>query len=583
LVATATTTLTNGTFDLGGFDFTTGIFTSSNTNTRSIAFGTNNIILSTTTAATVLAITTATNFTYTGTGGFTADLSITRTFTFGTTGGTTSNAPNLSLTSGTAVPTLTTGSWFNLLDFTGSATTGVPTTTLNLNSLILTATGIYTSLTATMVGTGTITSNTASIAALTINGTSATLNDALTVVGTTTLTLGTLNLSTLVLTTSTFASTNSNIRTLAFGTGSISCSGTGTVWNSATATNLTVTGTPVVNVTSVGATAITVSPGQPTEANTISFNFTGGTYALTLFSTGNVKNIDFTGYGGTLAATSGTPIIYGNLTISSGMLLTLSTIALTFGATSGTKTITTALKTLDFPITFNGIGGIWQLQDNMTLGATRLTTFTNGTVDLFGKTLTTNTVAVPTGTQNITFNGGTITLSGTGATAWNTTSASFTTTAGTGVGIISLTAATAKTLIGGGATYNCTLNQGGAGALTISGSSTFNNITNSVQPTTITFSINQINTFLDWNLAGNAGNLVTINSSSVGTKSTVSKAAGAITNSHHLSIRDSTATGGAYWYAGGGSVNVSNNTGWIFGGGMSIPGGITITGGITLG
>ena len=31
-----------------------------------------------------------------------------------------------------------------------------------------------------------------------------------------------------------------------------------------------------------------------------------------------------------------------------------------------------------------------------------------------------------------------------------------------------------------------------------------------------------------------------------------------------MSIQDSTATGGATWYAGGNSTNVSGNTGWIF-------------------
>jgi len=32
----------------------------------------------------------------------------------------------------------------------------------------------------------------------------------------------------------------------------------------------------------------------------------------------------------------------------------------------------------------------------------------------------------------------------------------------------------------------------------------------------------------------------------------------------YMSIKDSTATGGAAWYAGANSTNVSGNTGWIF-------------------
>jgi hypothetical protein len=93
LSATSTTTLTSGTLNLNGFNLEPVIFSSSNTNTRSISFGSNNIILAHTTAAqTVLSMATATGFTYTGTGGFTADASVTRTYTFGTTGGSITNA-----------------------------------------------------------------------------------------------------------------------------------------------------------------------------------------------------------------------------------------------------------------------------------------------------------------------------------------------------------------------------------------------------------------------------------------------------------------------------------------------------------
>jgi hypothetical protein len=86
LTATGTYTLTSGTLTLNGFDLTTGIFASNNTNTRAIVFGNNNIILSHTTAATtVLNMANTTGFGYTGTGGFISGMSITRTFTCATT------------------------------------------------------------------------------------------------------------------------------------------------------------------------------------------------------------------------------------------------------------------------------------------------------------------------------------------------------------------------------------------------------------------------------------------------------------------------------------------------------------------
>jgi hypothetical protein len=56
--------------------------------------------------------------------------------------------------------------------------------------------------------------------------------------------------------------------------------------------------------------------------------------------------------------------------------------SIVFAATSGTKQITTALKTFDCAITFNGVGGTFAFQDALTQGSTRAFTITNGTVQL---------------------------------------------------------------------------------------------------------------------------------------------------------------------------------------------------------
>ncbi len=389
----------------------------------------------------------------------------------------------------------------------------------------------------------------------------------------TNLTRGTLDLNDLDWTTGTFTSSNSNTREIDFGTGEINITGTGSnTWSTATATNLTVSGTPVVNVTSTGATAITVNSGSASEANSISFNFTGGTYALTFFGFSNyrARNVDFTGFAGTWNATSSGGLLYGNLTLSTGMTLTASNNTFTFAGTSGTQLITTNGKTIDFPINFNGAGGTFQLQDAMTLGSTRLVSFTNGTVDLNGYTLTSGTGNTGVGTKNITFNGGTLLLSGSGSSAWVSTSPNFTTTAGTGTGAISMTSASAKTFSGGGFTYNCNLNQGGAGNLTINGANTFNDITNSVQPATILFSPNTTQTVSNFTLSGTPGNLITIDST-LATQFTLSKASGTVSVSY-LDIRDSNATGGATWnaFTSNGNVDGGNNTGWVFSGGGTV-------------
>lgn len=394
-----------------------------------------------------------------------------------------------------------------------------------------------------------------------------TLGSALTTstASTTTLTNGALDIQSYTLSTGLFISTNLNTRTIAFGTGQISCIGTGTVWNTTQTTGLTITGTKLVNVTSVGSTAITVNPGSLSETDSISFNFTGGTYALTFLAvaTRSARNIDFTGYAGTWGVTS-TGVIYGNLKLSTGMTLTASTSAMSFSATSGTQTITSNTKTLNFPLTFNGVGGTFQLQDALTMGSTRTATLTNGTLDLNGQTLTVGTAfTTATGTKNLTFNGGTLVCPTGATTAFNNAApTNFTTTAGTGTGTISMTAATFKTFVGGGSTFNCTLNQGGLGALTITGSNTFSNITNTVQPASVLFTAGTTNTFTNFNLSGTAGNLITIGSPTFASH-TLSKASGTV-SSDFLSISRSTATGGAGWYAGANSTDGGNNSGWIF-------------------
>jgi hypothetical protein len=248
------------------------------------------------------------------------------------------------------------------------------------------------------------------------------------------------------------------------------------------------------------------------------------------------------------------------------MTIAAGTGTTTFAATSGVKTITTNGKTFDFPITFNGVGGNWQLQDALTVGSTRTTTLTNGTIDLFGKTFTVGTsFATAAGTKNITFNGGTLVCAASGAIAFNNAvPTGFTTTAGTGTGTITLTSASAKTFVGGGSTYNCTINQGGAGALTITGNNTFNNITNTTQPASVLFTAATTTTFNNFNLNGTAGNLITIGSVTAASH-TLSKASGTVSVSY-LSISRSTATGGAVWeaFTTNGNVDGGNNVGWLF-------------------
>ena len=108
----------------------------------------------------------------------------------------------------------------------------------------------------------------------------------------------------------------------------------------------------------------------------------------------------------------------------------------------------------------------------------------------------------------------------------------------------------------------------------ITGANTFYNLT-AATSSTLTFpaSVTQTigNTF---SCVGTAANPITINSSSVGTQATLSKASGTV-SCDYLLLTDSAATGGATWNAGSNSISYSNNTGWS--GGMTVPSAPTIS------
>ena len=74
--------------------------------------------------------------------------------------------------------------------------------------------------------------------------------------------------------------------------------------------------------------------------------------------------------------------LIGNFVISSGTTLVAGASVTTFAKTTGTQQITTANKTIDFPLVVNGIGGTVEFQDALTQGSTRAFTITNGTVQL---------------------------------------------------------------------------------------------------------------------------------------------------------------------------------------------------------
>jgi len=341
---------------------------------------------------------------------------------------------------------------------TGNGTTATLTIGSTLNCIAVGSTIIVSGVTPTGYnGTYTVTASTnttvsylnATTGAQTVAGsvanagsTTYTLQDALNVgsagarnVG---LSTGTLNLNNFTFTLyGNFASSVSYTRTLAFGTGNITITNTNvgqTIWNCALATNLTVTGTPTVNVTGAVPSGTTrfISHGQTgggTEANSVSFYISAGAEPFTI--QGFIRNLDFTGY--TAALNNSARTVYGNLTLSSGMSLVAGANTTTFGSTSATvRTITTNAQNLDFPITFNGVGGSWQLQDNLACGtsALRSMTLTAGTLDLNASNITLFGTFTGTGStaRTIAFGTGQFFLTGTSGSLWSVTGTNLTIT-----------------------------------------------------------------------------------------------------------------------------------------------------------
>lgn len=246
-------------------------------------------------------------------------------------------------------------------------------------------------------GTGTATTTTgATCIVVTLN--SSTLNlvlgDNFTHTGRFNFTLGSLSLGTYTWTCSDLQTSNTNVRSLDFGTGKIVLTGSGaTIWGASVATNLTCLGSKLVECNYSGAVGTRAfSIGLPNEDNAINLSITAGTDIVqTNTSDGRVGDINLTGFAGTFSNTA-SKILYGNFIVDSGVTLGAGSAAVTFAATSGVKTITTAGKTFNFPLIFNGIGGTWAFSDALTQGSTRAFTLTNGTVQL--KNGATSTVGV---------------------------------------------------------------------------------------------------------------------------------------------------------------------------------------------
>jgi hypothetical protein len=271
-------------------------------------------------------------------------------------------------------------------------------------------------------------------------------------------------------------------------------------------------------------------------------------------------------------ASSVQPSIYGDVVTGTGVTYSGTGRMIFAGRT--TQQFTSAGRTYVGAITVDSPSGSLVLQDAliMSTSSSSVLTLNQGTFDANGYNVTlsgTSSAFSNSGTlvRTAAIGSGTWTLAGS-ATAWSSPVSTNLTVTGTGT--ISLTSASAKTFAGGGISYSgITLDQGGAGTLTISGNNTFANITNSYSATGATTIAmgTTTQTVGSFTASGEAGRVLTVQGTSASSPATlVFSGSGQATapTTDYLTITGVRAYSlDTTWYAGANSTN-NGSLGWYF-------------------
>jgi hypothetical protein len=325
---------------------------------------------------------------------------------------------------------------------------------------------------------------------------------------------------------------------------------------SATAWALSPTGLPDIN-------------NFPLAQDTAVFTDSGsaGTVTIQAFNIGAVDASGRTSAMGLNYNNSAT--FYGSHAWGSGITVS-GTGTQTFSG-RGTMTFTSAGKIPSFSITVNCVTGTFQLGDAFTSSSSFAVT--SGTFTTNSNTITCTTFnSSSSSTRTLNLGTSTINLTSTG-TVWNCATVTNLAFNGNNCTInLTNTTTTARTMImGTGLSYG-TINIGGAtGTSTTTIDATVNNITTFSSTKTVAHTIRFTTsvTIANWTVTGTAGNVVTVNSSSVGTQTPIAYSGSRI-NLDYMSFTDvnfSYTLGAANpyrVYAGANSVNGGNNNGIAF-------------------
>lgn len=573
--------LTVGTLDLNNNRLALFSFSSSNSNTRTVVYGTTGEIYMFG-SGTVWNTNTPTNFSFTGTSNNNLATAVVASCTLTPGPLSSTQAMNFKVSGSSITVTTTTGGVYRNLDFTGFTGTWAQaaTTITILGNLTFGSTMVITSTTgvATMAppaGTTAILSqagtaiNNNTVANITINAPSATVQLGGTVrIATmaTVLTAGTLDLNDRTFIPNTFATSSNLARTIAFGTsGRIQLWGTGTIWNSAIVTNFSYTGTSRVEVLTNTTVAITVNTGAMSAVQALNFYvISAAAITLTTATGSTFDTLDLSSMSaGTWAQAATNITVYENLILSSTMASSTTTGTVTLAGTADSLLTTNGVThSIRMAISKTGAAKVTLGSAYTSTAVTDVLTHISGTFDTADYTVTIPTfTSTGAGTRTLNLGSSTIILSGSGSTVWNV-DAALTLDAGTST--IRMTSTLPKTFIGAGESYH-NLQQGGSGTLTVTGSNSFNDITSTSRPSTISLTAGSTQTVANFTLSGTAGNLMTLNSTAAGSPATLSKSSGTVSVSY-LTLVDSTATGGAIWnaYTSDGNVDGGGNSGWNF-------------------
>jgi hypothetical protein len=317
----------------------------------------------------------------------------------------------------------------------------------------------------------------------------------------------------------------------------------------------------------------------PLAQDTAVFEATGlnSGATVTINASFNVGTIDMsarTSSAMTLATGSSAPQIYGNWINGTGTTLTGSGNVNFAGR--GSQTITSAGRTFLQPIYFDVLSGSVTLQDSITLntGVISLSlvsgTFNTNNFSVAGISGGSGFTATGSITRILNMGSSTWTFVGAGG-VWTITNSTNLTVTGTGT--INLTSSSAKTFNGGSLDYSgITLNNGGAGALTITGDNRFKDLTATRTATSAaTISLGTTTQRLSqFSGSGQAGRLLTITGTSATSPATlIFTGTGIATNAAVdyltlIGIRAYPTTD--TWYAGDNSITTASTgtLGWIY-------------------